>query len=91
MVCLRRKFLPRFFSFSLAILLCADTALLAADSKNLTEMVRIPRGAFLMGSNDGPQDERSQHTEGGTSHAIFVQGTITSGFVAPPVKILRVS
>ena len=60
MVRLRRKLLPR-FAFTLAILLCADTALLAVDSKNLTEMVRVPTGAFLMGSNDGPQDERPQH------------------------------
>ena len=25
------------------------------------EMVQIPAGAFLMGSEDGPQDERPQH------------------------------
>jgi iron(II)-dependent oxidoreductase len=32
-----------------------------AASKDVTEMVRIPAGAFLMGSNDGPADERPQH------------------------------
>ncbi|MBM4298053.1 MAG: formylglycine-generating enzyme family protein, partial [Deltaproteobacteria bacterium] len=25
-------------------------------------MVRVPAGAFLMGSNDGPEDERPQHS-----------------------------
>ena len=33
----------------------------AAESQDLTEMVRIPAGAFLMGSDDGPKDERPQH------------------------------
>jgi formylglycine-generating enzyme required for sulfatase activity len=32
-----------------------------ADSKNLAEMVRVPPGAFVMGSNDGPDDERPRH------------------------------
>ena len=33
----------------------------AADSKNNSEMVRVPGGVFLMGSSDGPEDERPQH------------------------------
>src|SRR5262245_32279774 len=33
----------------------------AADPKNGTDMVRIPAGSFLMGSNDGLDDERPQH------------------------------
>ena len=33
----------------------------AADSKNGNDMVRVPGGMFLMGSNDGPEDERPQH------------------------------
>jgi formylglycine-generating enzyme required for sulfatase activity len=33
----------------------------AADAKYGSDMVRIPAGAFLMGSNDGPEDERPQH------------------------------
>jgi iron(II)-dependent oxidoreductase len=33
----------------------------AADSKNSSEMVRVPGGMFLMGSSDGPDDERPQH------------------------------
>jgi hypothetical protein len=33
----------------------------AVDSKNNTEMVRVPGGVFLMGSSDGPEDERPQH------------------------------
>ncbi|HTF92218.1 MAG TPA: SUMF1/EgtB/PvdO family nonheme iron enzyme [Verrucomicrobiae bacterium] len=32
-----------------------------ADSKDSADMVRIPAGLFLMGSNDGPDDERPQH------------------------------
>src|SRR5262249_3847470 len=33
----------------------------AVDSKNNVEMVRIPGAVFLMGSSDGPEDERPQH------------------------------
>jgi iron(II)-dependent oxidoreductase len=33
----------------------------AADSKNVSEMIRVPAGMFLMGSHDGPEDERPQH------------------------------
>ena len=33
----------------------------AVDSKNNIEMVRVPAGGFLMGSSDGPEDERPQH------------------------------
>ena len=32
-----------------------------ADSKGALEMVRVPAGAFLMGTKDGPEDERPQH------------------------------
>src|SRR6266536_6312386 len=32
----------------------------AADSKNSSEMVRVPGGMFLMGNSDGPEDERPQ-------------------------------
>jgi formylglycine-generating enzyme required for sulfatase activity len=32
-----------------------------ADLEDSTDMVRIPAGFFLMGSNDGPDDERPQH------------------------------
>jgi formylglycine-generating enzyme required for sulfatase activity len=33
----------------------------AAESKNNSDMVRVPGGVFLMGSSDGPEDERPQH------------------------------
>jgi len=33
----------------------------AADEISRTEMAAIPAGAFLMGSNDGPDDERPAH------------------------------
>jgi sulfatase modifying factor 1 len=42
-------------------LLALGSAAVAAESKDLTEMVRVPAGPFLMGSNDGPEDERPQH------------------------------
>jgi len=32
-----------------------------AQSRESSEMVRIPAGWFLMGSNEGPEDERPQH------------------------------
>ena len=34
----------------------------AAQSKATEEMVRVPAGVFLMGRNDGPADERPQHS-----------------------------
>ena len=33
----------------------------AGDAKNGSDMARIPPGTFLMGSNEGPDDERPQH------------------------------
>jgi formylglycine-generating enzyme required for sulfatase activity len=33
----------------------------AAESRDASDMLRIPAGIFLMGSNDGPDDERPQH------------------------------
>jgi formylglycine-generating enzyme required for sulfatase activity len=33
----------------------------AADSKQASEMIRVPGGVFFMGSSDGPGDERPQH------------------------------
>ena len=32
-----------------------------ADSKAASETIRVSAGSFLMGSNDGPEDERPQH------------------------------
>lgn len=49
---------PVFFS----ILLPASAAPSASGAeKELRGMIRIPAGIFLMGSNDGPDDERPQH------------------------------
>jgi formylglycine-generating enzyme required for sulfatase activity len=39
--------------------LAADSA--PSDAKDISVMIRIPAGPFLMGSNDGPDDERPQH------------------------------
>jgi formylglycine-generating enzyme required for sulfatase activity len=33
----------------------------AAVSRETSDMIRVPAGIFLMGSNDGPEDERPQH------------------------------
>src|SRR5262249_52074149 len=49
---------------SAALILCqllSSQVHAAVDSKNNVEMVRIPGGLFLMGSSDGPEDERPQH------------------------------
>jgi formylglycine-generating enzyme required for sulfatase activity len=45
----------------LATFLCAGAAALAADKLSRSEMVAIPAGAFLMGSNDSADDERPSH------------------------------
>jgi formylglycine-generating enzyme required for sulfatase activity len=37
------------------------SAAVVAPSNDLGEMIRIPAGVFVMGSNDGPADERPQH------------------------------
>ena len=39
----------------------AGATTLAADDLSRSEMVAIPAGTFLMGSNDGPDDERPAH------------------------------
>ena len=41
--------------------LVATTLGSAAQEKQFQDMIRIPAGPFLMGSNDGPADERPQH------------------------------
>ena len=46
---------------ALAGLLCACFAALAADSPGTGNMVVVPGGSFVMGSNDGPDDERPAH------------------------------
>jgi formylglycine-generating enzyme required for sulfatase activity len=52
-ICLRAPLIVSFFlSSSLA---------LAAQSKDVDEMIRIPAGVFLMGNDQGPEDERPQH------------------------------
>src|SRR5918996_2425633 len=33
----------------------------AAESREASDMSRVPAGIFLMGSNDGPEDEGPQH------------------------------
>src|SRR5574341_790463 len=36
-------------------------AAVVAQARGGAEMIRVPAGAFLMGSNNGPEDERPQH------------------------------
>jgi iron(II)-dependent oxidoreductase len=54
--------------FRVAIIACVlmmvpaqSRSALSAQSKERNEMIRIPAGSFLMGANDGPEDERPQH------------------------------
>ncbi len=49
------------FPFALTAWLGAAIAFGATVATDLTELVRIEAGAFLMGSHDGPADERPQH------------------------------
>src|SRR5687768_18417870 len=48
-------------SLGILCVFALESVAVPAESKDLTEMVRIPAGPFLMGSNDGPEDERPQH------------------------------
>jgi formylglycine-generating enzyme required for sulfatase activity len=58
---LSRYFFPASVVALIACLLLSARVAAAVDSQNGGDMVRIPAGAFLMGSNDGPDDERPQH------------------------------
>jgi formylglycine-generating enzyme required for sulfatase activity len=58
---LSRYFFPASVGALMAFLFLSGRAPAAADSQNGGDMVRIPASAFLMGSNDGPDDERPQH------------------------------
>jgi iron(II)-dependent oxidoreductase len=50
----------------------------AAATKEFGDMVQIPAGVFLMGSNDGPEDERPQHRL--TAAGFFIDRTpVTNG------------
>src|SRR5687768_1448510 len=48
-------------SLGILCVFALESVAVPAESKDLTEMVRVPAGSFLMGSNDGPEDERPQH------------------------------
>jgi formylglycine-generating enzyme required for sulfatase activity len=45
----------------IVLFLLLSSLAVAAESHEATDMIRIPAGIFLMGSNDGPEDERPQH------------------------------
>jgi iron(II)-dependent oxidoreductase len=51
----------RLFILLLYLILLNSTIFASAQSKGGTDMVRVPAGAFLMGSDIGPEDERPQH------------------------------
>jgi formylglycine-generating enzyme required for sulfatase activity len=48
-------------SLTIVCVFALESVAVAAESKDLTAMMRVPAGSFLMGSNDGPEDERPQH------------------------------
>ncbi len=53
----------------------------AGEAKDMRGMVRVPAGVFLMGSNDGPDDERPQHKV--ALAAFFIDRTkVTNGAFA---------
>jgi formylglycine-generating enzyme required for sulfatase activity len=54
------RVLCRLFFF-LAVFIADSFFAGAADSQESKDGVRIPAGPFLMGSHDGPEDERPQH------------------------------
>jgi iron(II)-dependent oxidoreductase len=45
----------------LHLILVNSTIFASAQSKGGADMLRVPAGVFLMGSNEGPEDERPQH------------------------------
>lgn len=47
--------------FAIMLILCAPTYLPAASPVAPENMVRIPAGPFIMGSDSGPEDERPSH------------------------------
>jgi formylglycine-generating enzyme required for sulfatase activity len=47
--------------FTILWLVATLAAMNATDATNSIDMLRIPAGPFLMGSDDGPADERPQH------------------------------
>ena len=50
-----------FASLLTTMMLLRGIVALGADSKDRSDMVRVPAGSFWMGSKDGPDDERPQH------------------------------
>ena len=57
-----RRLIEFIFTAALSIVsLTPETAAAADQSKDANAMIRIPAGSFLMGSNDGPEDERPRH------------------------------
>jgi iron(II)-dependent oxidoreductase len=62
------RLLRRQLIFCCPVLLLLASSSPAAEPKDLSDMVRVPAGPFIMGSNDGPEDERPRHT---VSLAVF--------------------
>jgi formylglycine-generating enzyme required for sulfatase activity len=55
------QFFIRRCSLAVGCVLIFYTAAHAGQVQNPADMIRISAGPFLMGSNDGPEDERPQH------------------------------
>ena len=45
----------------IVVFFLSSSLVLAAEPRDAADMVRIPAGVFLMGSDHGPEDERPQH------------------------------
>ena len=56
-----QRVLWRLMTLTFSLLLVRARGETASEAKIPAEMARIPPGPFLMGSNDGPEDERPQH------------------------------
>lgn len=57
----RERVLRGLMTLTFSLLLDSAEGETASDAKIPSELARIPAGPFLMGSNDGPEDERPQH------------------------------
>ena len=56
------RLLPhRFVLCCYALLVLANSSPAAEEPEGLSDMTRVPAGTFIMGSNNGPEDERPQH------------------------------
>ena len=58
---LARLLLHRIVLCCYALLVLANSTPAAEEPEGLSDMTRVPAGTFIMGSSNGPEDERPQH------------------------------